>query len=452
MKDRKLIYTTLITLILIISIVCVLIISAANSTQPEETTASAVGPAADFTASGTAGTSFFEDDACDQIAANTSTDVKTVHSDTVAESTAEVSTASANVSSDGVIDAAELFTERDLTQNADLTNAVFYTVSDKEDIVITEEGVYVFSGEASHMTIYVEAPEAKVQLVLDGVTITNDNFPCIYVTAADKVFLTSTQDNTLTVSNEFIYDEETDTNTDGVIFSRADLTMNGTGSLTIVSSENGIVTKDDLKVTGGSYDITAASKALEANDSIRICAGTFQISAGSDGLHAENSDDDALGYIYLCGGDFTINAGDDGIHANSVVQIDHGTFYINAAEGIEGTYIQINGGSIAIQASDDGINAGWKSYSYYPTIEINNGDLTIVMGSGDTDGIDSNGDIIVNGGTINVTGNSSFDYDGSAQYNGGTIVVNGQQVNYIPNQMMGGGFGGQNGASGGGRW
>ena len=69
------------------------------------------------------------------------------------------------------------------------------------------------------------------------------------------------------------------------------------------------------------------------------------------------------------------------------------------------------------------------------------------MGAGDTDGIDSNGNIIVNGGTVQVTGNSTFDYDGSAQYNGGVIIANGQQVNGIPNQMMGGrggwdGFGG----------
>ena len=72
-------------------------------------------------------------------------------------------------------------------------------------------------------------------------------------------------------------------------------------------------------------------------------------------------------------------------------------------------------------------------------MEINDGDITVVMGSGDTDGIDSNGNIIVNGGTISVTGNSTFDYDGTAQYNGGTIIANGQQIAYIPNQMMGGG-------------
>ncbi len=89
-------------------------------------------------------------------------------------------------------------------------------------------------------------------------------------------------------------------------------------------------------------------------------------------------------------------------------------------------------------------------------MEINGGDITIRMSSGDTDGVDSNGDIIVNGGVINVTGNSTFDCDGSAQYNGGTIIANGQQIDYIPNQMFGGrggrgGWGGQGGTGGWGR-
>ena len=79
---------------------------------------------------------------------------------------------------------------------------------------------------------------------------------------------------------------------------------------------------------------------------------------------------------------------------------------------------------------------------------MNDGSLTIVMGGGDTDAVDSNGNIVVNGGTINITAQSSFDCDGSAQYNGGTIIVNGQQIDSIPNQFMGGGMGGFGGMGG----
>ena len=71
-------------------------------------------------------------------------------------------------------------------------------------------------------------------------------------------------------------------------------------------------------------------------------------------------------------------------------------------------------------------------------IEINGGNITIKMGQGDTDGVDSNGDIIINGGTINVTGQSTFDYDGTGKINGGTVICNGQEVTTLPNQFMGG--------------
>ena len=349
-----------------------------------------------------------------------------------------------------IYSAADLFTSRDLAQEADLSGATAYTVSDGQDIHITAAGVYVLTGTAANVTVYVEAgQEDKVQLVLDGVNINNDSFPAIYVKSADKAFITTAADSSLSVTGSFASDGGT--KTDGVIFSKSDLTLNGTAALTVSSADNGIVCKDDLKITGGVYTITAASKAVEANDSIRIADGELYLAAGTDGLHAENKDDGAKGYIYIGGGTLVINAGDDGVHAASVVQIDGGALTICAAEGIEGTYIQFNGGTVNIQATDDGVNAARKSGAYTPTVEINDGDITIAMGPGDTDGVDSNGNIIMNGGTIRVTGSSTFDYDGSAQYNGGVIIANGQQVASIPNQMMGGGHGGFGGGFGGGR-
>ena len=348
-----------------------------------------------------------------------------------------------------IFSSGELFTDRDLEQSADLTDAVYLTVSDGREIRITSAGVYVLSGEASDVTVYVEAgKDDKVQLVLDGVSVTNSDFPVIYVKSADKVFITTSGDSTLSVTGAFTSDGST--KTDGVIFSKADLTLNGTAVLTVTSSDNGIVGKDDLKITGGTYVIRAASKAIEANDSIRIADGVLNLTAGTDGLHAENDEDLSKGYIYIGGGSLTISAGDDAIHATTVVQTDGGTLALTAAEGIEGTYIQFNGGTIQIQASDDGVNAARKSSAYTPTVEINGGEITVAMGAGDTDGIDSNGNIIMNGGTVSVTGNSTFDYDGYAQYNGGTIIANGQQVSEIPNQMMGGRGGYGNGGFGGG--
>ena len=345
-----------------------------------------------------------------------------------------------------VLDTDAMFTTRDLDQQPKAENVRVLHVSDGQTLSITEEGVYVIQGQASEATIMVEASdEAKIQLVLDGVRITNSDFPCIYVKSADKVFVTTSADSSLTVTSSFRSDGEIKTNS--VIFSRSDLVLNGTASLTISSSNHGIVSKDDLKITGGKYFLTAAHHALKANDSIRIAGGNLTLNAGEDGLHAENDEDPTKGYIYIAGGQFDITVKDDAIHAESVLQIDKGDFQISASEGLEGTYIQINGGTIHIQSSDDGINAAQKSSAYRATFEINGGDITVVMGAGDTDGVDSNGDLIINGGTINVTGNSGFDYDGSSSFNGGTIIVNGQQLDSIPNQMMGGrggmGFGGK---------
>ena len=134
-----------------------------------------------------------------------------------------------------------------------------------------------------------------------------------------------------------------------------------------------------------------------------------------------------------------LKAGDDGIHATTIAQFDGGEITVSAAEGIEATWVQINGGNISITSTDDGVNAAKKSKAYTVLFEMNDGYLKVNMGQGDTDAIDSNGNIIVNGGTIDITGQSSFDYDGTAKYNGGTIIVNGQTTNTITNQFMGGG-------------
>ena len=349
----------------------------------------------------------------------------------------------ANVTSDGAIDATDLFTDRDLQQSADLSQGVFITLEDGSDVTISQAGVYVLSGTSSETTIVVDADdEAKVQLVLDNVSITNQDFPCIYVKNADKVFVTTADGsvNSLSVTDAFTADGET--NTDAVIFSRDDLVLNGLGTLQITSSDNGIACKDDLKVTGGTLSITCADAALEANDSIAIADGVIRIDSDNDGLHAENDEDDTLGYIYICGGTLTIDAGDDGIHATTICQIDDGELVIDAAEGVEATWVQLNGGSLQIAASDDGINAGRKSTAYTVCIEINGGEISIDMGQGDTDAIDSNGNLFINGGMISISAQSPFDYDGTGQYNGGTIYVNGSQVDALTNQMMGGPMGG----------
>ena len=336
----------------------------------------------------------------------------------------------------------DVFTARDLEQNPDTSDATTFKLKDGENIDITSEGTYVVSGSASDVTITVDAAsEEKVQIVLDGATITNEDFPCIYVKSADKVFVTTTEtENSLAVTGTFTTDGET--NTDAVIFSRDDLILNGTGSLTIESTSNGIAGKDDVKITGGTISINCTDDAIEANESIAMSDGTVNIVTDKDGFHAENSEDDSTGYIQISGGNINIEAADDALHATTTIQIDGGTFDLSATEAIEATVIQINDGELNIYAVDDAINGSYKSSAYAVQVEFNGGYTTIEMAQGDTDAVDSNGDLYVNGGTLEIYAQSPFDYDGYGEYNGGTVIVNGVEINSIYNQMMGGGHGG----------
>ena len=366
-----------------------------------------------------------------------------------AQSSGDTAVTLDNLVSGGALDTSDLFSTRDLTQTADLSEAVTLTLTSGQDVTVSTEGVYVLSGSVTNVTVIVEAgDEDKVQLVLDGVSITNDERPAIYVKNADKVFITTTDsENSLSVTGSFTADGTT--NTDAVIFSRDDLVLGGVGTLNISSTDNGISGKDDVKLTSGTVNISCVSDGIEANESIRIAGGSVSINTQKDGLHAENDEDNSTGFVYICGGSLSVKAGDDGIHATTIVQIDGGSIDITAAEGIEATWVQLNDGSVTIAASDDGINGARKSSAYTPTVEINGGSLTITMGQGDTDAVDSNGNLIITGGTIDITGQSPFDYDGSVSYTGGTIIVNGQEVNQVTNQMMGGMNGGMGGFGGG---
>ena len=135
-------------------------------------------------------------------------------------------TTTVNENSDGIIDTSDLFTDRDLTQNADLNGAIYHTVSDGQDFTIHADGVYVISGTASNASIIINAPStAKIQLVLDDLHITNDSSAAIIVREAKKVFVTTASDSSLSVSGDFeAYDG---INVDAVIFSKADLILNG---------------------------------------------------------------------------------------------------------------------------------------------------------------------------------------------------------------------------------
>lgn len=357
-------------------------------------------------------------------------------------------------------DASDMFSDRDKEVGYDESESVTISLADNSSscesdavsitentITIKDEGTYILSGSLSDGMVIVEAEDTdKVQIILNGVSISNDQSAALYVRSADKVFVTTASETENTLEhNGSSYTAIDENNIDAAIFSKSDLTLNGEGTLTVTAQEgHGIVSKDDLVLTSGTYVITSASHGLSGKDSVRIANGTYTIVSGKDGIHAQNKDDSSSGFVYLAGGTYTISAGDDGIHAASNVTISDGKIDITQSyEGIEGLSIDIAGGEITVLASDDGLNAAGGNDSSSSEgfqggddqFAATEGAYTQISGgvlhvNASGDGIDSNGDITVSGGETYVSGptndgNGSLDYNGSAQITGGIFAASG---------------------------
>lgn len=355
--------------------------------------------------------------------------------------------------SEADIDITDMFTKRDLAGTYEESEAVKITLSGKtatcdssnvqiEDGVVTIKaaGVYVLSGTLTDGTVVVDAgDDDKVQLVLDGVSITAADYAAIYAKNADKVFVTLAEgtENTLTVPGDYVQTD--DNNVDAVIYAKCDLTLGGSGSLTVKDTVgHGIVSKDDLVVTGGTYTIESQDHCLNGKDSVRIADGTFILTCDEDGIHAGN-DDQQDGYIYIEGGDIDISVGDDAMHAEGLLIITGGDIDISKSyEGIEGYKILVTGGDIDVAASDDGFNAAGGSSDNSGDNKGGNSDGTgdNKGGFGEGPGGDMNGNTPParpdsNGQSSGTPGGPGMggadmdaDYDAYILITGGTININ----------------------------
>lgn len=331
-------------------------------------------------------------------------------------------------------------------------------------VTFTEAGTYVLSGTLNDGQIVVNATkEDKVILVLNGVEITCKDSSPIYVMQADKTILYLADGTVNRVSDGSVYVfENGETEPDAAIFAKDDLTIKGTGSLTVDANyQDGIVCKNDLKITGGILTIDAVNQGIKGKDSLTIKGGDITVTAGDDGIKSSNEaleeDGKAVGWVWIEGGTITVTAGDDAIHAESDLTIEGGTItIIKSYEGLEGACIYINGGDISLYASDDGINAagyavggtvangtekaaygmGWDnrggrgemwnmgSASSGGYLEINGGTVYV---NAEGDGIDVNGSVVMNGGTVLVdgsvgNGNGALDYDQTFEMKGGLLI------------------------------
>ena len=243
----------------------------------------------------------------------------------------------------------DMFTERDSKTGYDTSKAVTIQLNgtsatassdsvqiNGSTVIIKEEATYVISGILNGMVV-VDAPDtAKLQLVFNGVDITSETSAALYVLEADKVFVTLADGTTNTLANGGSFVAIDDNNIDGALFSKQDLTFNGTGSLTVTSpAGHGIVCKDDLVFTGGTYTVNSASHGIDANDSVRIVDANITIDAGKDAIHCENSEDAEKGFIYISSGTIQAEAEGDGIAASAYMQITGGTIDLLVGGGSE---------------------------------------------------------------------------------------------------------------------
>lgn len=263
---------------------------------------------------------------------------------------------------------------------------------------IKRGGNYTFTGSIDDGSITIDTNE-EVSITLIGVSIINSNGPAINIKNSKKTTIIINKDNTLTST--------TTEELDSCIYSNSDLEISGNGTLIIKSNYDGIHSKENIVLKNGTFDINSIDTSIKADKTVTIDDGTYNLVTKGDGVHADGK-----------------------------LVINNGTFDIDAEEGLEATNIVINNGTIKINATDDGINTSNKSDDYDIVLKINGGNITVIMKEGDTDCIDSNGNIIVTGGTINLTGNSTWNYDGEATYTGGTIIENGVTTNSVENSMM----------------
>ena len=240
-------------------------------------------------------------------------------------------------------DYSDVFTNFDLRDSWTAATEITFTdtavtingsgaVADGTVVTITAPGVYKLQGSCADGQVLVELDKAeKAQLVLAGLTLTCQSSAPLYVLSADKVSLTLAPDTVNTFADGKAYTAAFDKQPNACICSRDDLVINGTGTLNVEGNfNNGIGSKNDLRIAGGSITVSAVKNALKGNDSVAIQNGVITLTAGKDAIKTDNEDKPGKGYVYIAGGDIRITAGDDAIQATQDVTITGGALTVTA--------------------------------------------------------------------------------------------------------------------------
>lgn len=281
------------------------------------------------------------------------------------------------------------YSKRDLDASYDASSATVITLSGDSasvqgagaqtsaaGVVISSAGTYIVSGELTDGQLLVDAgDDDKVQLVLAGATIHNEDGPAIYVRNADKCFVTldAGTENNLSDGSSYALEDDSD-EPYATLFSCCDLTLNGSGTLNVTSAyRHAVCSKDDLVVVSGTYNISAVEDGLRGRDNVKVRDGVFAIQAGGDGIKSNKDDDPTKGFVSIDSGAFDIQAGDDAVQGK--------------------TLVRLAGGSLTVAANDDAFHSDLEMHLLGASIEASAGD----------DAFHAETKLTVDGGTVNVT-------------------------------------------------
>ncbi len=320
------------------------------------------------------------------------------------------------------LSAGDMFTNRDSRSSWDAAEAVSVALlgasaecsSERvkiygSTVTITGEGTYLLSGSLEDGMIIVDVEKTeKVQLVLQSAAIHSSDSAAVYVRSADKVFITLADGTSNVLSNGGAYTAIDDNNIDAVVFSKDDLSLNGSGSLTIeAAAGHGIVSKNDLVIADGRFTVSAAAHGICGKDSVRIAGGSLAVVSGKDGIHADNSEDTSAGFVYIADGTLQIAAQGDGISASGELRIDGGNFTITAGGG---------SANAPAHAGQD-FFGGFGRQQETASSEADSDSVS-------TKGLKSSGNLIVSGGSFTIdSADDALHSDASLAVNGGSLFL-----------------------------
>ncbi len=291
---------------------------------------------------------------------------------------------------------------------------------DGSTVTITAAGTYRLSGSLEGQ-ILVNADGADVKIILNGVTLTSSTGSPMVISAADEVTMILAEGTSNSISDASSYADTSESAPSSAIDSAADLSIAGTGQLTVTGNNNdGINTADGLVIAGGTITVKAVDDGIRGKDYVIISDGTINVESTGDSIKADNETDADRGYVFISGGAITVSSGDDGIKGFTDVGIAGGTITVTSSvEAMEAQAIVISGGELEMTSSDDAINvSGDAPQGFWIT-----GGTTVLNSGGD--GLDSNAEGVISGGSVVVFG-PTMDGNGSIDVQNGLAVSGGE--------------------------